>query len=188
MTAEEEILEGAPEEAAQPEKKPRRPRNVKPPAPDSSPLPKKQRGSSRRKKRREPKKKMSASDLSQQFYGIHQLAATLAKDPLLAVSEEAADSVGAAAYDVIDEYDMWWIFAQVPIVELVLALAMAEVPVLLHVLSRRKGVPDAEPEPGQRNLLRVPPPLSRPVGPIITDPVTIIHAADGADHADQIGD
>lgn len=182
MTAEEEILE-IPEAVEAP--KPKRPRNVKPPSADAEPLPKKPRGKSgqKKKKRREPKKKMTASDISQQFYGLHQLLATVARDPALAVTEEAANSVGVAAYDVIEEYDLWWLFAQVPVVGLVLALLTAEVPILLHVIGGKRGNNGATTNPEPRRVLREPPSVFVAPGPILTDPVSIVHAADGADDA-----
>ena len=187
MTAEEEILE-IPEAVEAP--KPKRPRNVKPPSADAEPLPKKPRGKSgqKKKKRREPKKKMTASDISQQFYGLHQLLATVARDPALAVTQESADSVGVAAYDVIEEYDLWWLFELAPIVGLILALLTAEVPILLHVIGGKKGdnggagrTTNADPRP--RSILREPPSVFIAPGPIVTDPVTVVHAADGADDA-----
>ena len=190
MTAEEEILE-IPEAVEAP--KPKRPRNVKPPSADAEPLPKKARGKSgqKKKKRREPKKKMTASDISQQFYGLHQLLATVTRDPALAITQESADSVGVAAYDVIEEYDLWWIFAQFPVVGLVLAIVMAEAPIVLHLIGGKKGDNNAgertNPEPGPRSILREPPSVFLAPGPIVTDPVTIVHAADGADDARSDG-
>ena len=185
MTAEEEILE-IPEAVEAP--KPKKPRNVKPPSADAEPLPKKARGkNTKKKKRREPKKKLTATDLSQQFYGLHQLLATVTRDPALAVTQESADSVGVAAYDVIEEYDLWWIFAQVPIVGLIVALLTAEVPILLHVIVGKKGDNGAgertNPEPRPRSILREPPSVFVAPGPVTTDPVTIVHAADGAGDA-----
>ena len=186
MTAEEEILE-IPEAVEAP--KPKRPRNVKPPSADAEPLPKKARGKSgqKKKKRREPKKKMTASDISQQFYGLHQLLATVTRDPALAITQESADSVGVAAYDVIEEYDLWWIFAQVPIVGLILAIVVAEAPIVLHLIGGKKGDTSdgrtTNPEPRSRTLLREPPSFFVAPGPIVTDPVTVVHAADGADDA-----
>ena len=186
MTAEEETLE-IPEAVEAP--KPKKPRNVKPPSADAEPLPKKARGKNtkKKKKRREPKKRMTAADLGQQFYGLHQLLATVARDPALAVTQESADSVGVAAYDVIEEYDLWWLFAQVPIVGLILALLTAEVPILLHVIGGKKGDTSdgrtTNPEPRSRTLLREPPSVFVAPGPIVTDPVTVVHAADGADDA-----
>ena len=190
MTAEEEILE-IPEAVDAP--KPKRPRNVKPPSADAEPLPKKARGKNtkkKKKKRREPKKKLTATDLSQQFYGLHQLLATVTRNPALAVTQESADSVGVAAYDVIEEYDLWWIFAQVPIVGLILAIVMAEAPIVLHLIGGKKGDNSAgrttNPEPRPRTLLREPPSVFVAPGPVITDPVTIVHAADGSN--DSISD
>ena len=189
MTAEEEILE-IPEAVEAP--KPKKPRNVKPPSADAEPLPKKARGkNTKKKKRREPKKKLTATDLSQQFYGLHQLLATVTRDPALAVTQESADSVGVAAYDVIEEYDLWWIFAQGPVVWLVLAIVMAEAPIVLHLIGGKKGDNNAgertNPEPGPRSILREPPSVFLAPGPIVTDPVTIVHAADGADDARSDG-
>lgn len=171
MKPEDEIPQVGPESASpepSPEKPPRKPRTPRaakvdvPGAKGKKPLPK--------KKGKRIEIKYTAQQIAQQYEGLHMMAATLTQDPALMVQHEAAEAVGQAAYNVIETYDMWWLFAQLPIVELVAAVGVAEAPVVMHLLAKRKarkaGKQSQEgadqDEPGRAG--DVPPALTLPAG------------------------
>ena len=150
-----------------PPRKPRTPRAAKVDVPGAKggkkPLPK--------KKGKRIEIKYTAQQIAQQYEGLHMMAATLTQDPALMVQHEAAEAVGQAAYNVIETYDMWWLFAQLPIVELVAAVGVAEAPVIMHLMAKRKarkagGKQSQEgadqDEPGRAG--DVPPALTLPAG------------------------
>ena len=150
-----------------PPRKPRTPRAAKVDVPGAKggkkPLPK--------KKGKRIEIKYTAQQIAQQYEGLHMMAATLTQDSALMVQHEAAEAVGQAAYNVIETYDMWWLFAQLPIVELVAAVGVAEAPVIMHLMAKRKarkagGKQSQEgadqDEPGRAG--DVPPALTLPAG------------------------
>ncbi len=157
---------GAPPAAPEPspEKPPRKPRTPRaakvdvPGAKGKKPLPK--------KKGKRIEIKYTAQQIAQQYEGLHMMAATLTQDPALMVQHEAAEAVGQAAYNVIETYDMWWLFQQLPIVELVAALGVAEAPIIMHLMAKRKArkaagkqSQEGADESGQGNVLPLPLPV-----------------------------
>ena len=143
-----------------PPRKPRTPRAAKVDVPGGKgkkPLPK--------KKKARVEIKYTAEQIAQQYEGLHMMAATLTGDPALAVQHEAAEAVGQAAYNVIETYDMWWVFQQLPVVELVAALGVAEAPIIMHLMAKRKArkaagkAQEGADESGQGSVLPLPLPV-----------------------------
>ena len=133
-------------------RKPGRPKKIDgPKMPDSEPtqIPKK-RG-------RKPKKQgkvIPAQKISDQIYGLHQLAVTMTGNEKYGVAKEKADQLGHAVYDVCEEYDLWWIFAHIPIVELAFAAITVEGPVAWAIITdlmkggKKRGKETLPPDPG----------------------------------------
>lgn len=182
MTPETEIMADAPAESPTPEpKKPRKPRAVKPPMDSVEPLPKK-RG--KKKKAKRAPKTRTPSEISKQIYGVHQMIALFAHDDAFAVTETQADTLAAAAHAVIEEYDMWWMFSKMPVVDLIVAGVMVEGPILLHGVSRlttkkKEDAINGGNEPHQGAILRDVRTLSRAPGPVNPHPVSVVYSADG---------
>jgi len=151
----------APEKPARAPRKPRATK-VEVPGQKKKPLPKKG-------KKARVEIKYTAQEIAQQYEGLHMMAATLAQDPMLAVQHEAAQAVGQAAYNVIETYDMWWLFAQLPVVELIAAVGVAEAPIVMHLIAKAKAKKagkqakqEGASQDGQDRVL--PPPAELPAG------------------------
>ena len=144
--AAEDVASATPEEPAtqEPEApKPRKPRAVKPPVVDGLP----RKGSSRNSsgsrgkgKKRRPVKKWTADDIGRQIEGGHALIAAVRKNDAYKIRPADAKSMGQAIWNVVEEYDMWWLLAQLPIVELIVTVASVEAPyVYLAWLDFKEG-------------------------------------------------
>lgn len=182
MTPETEIMADAPAESPTPEpKKPRKPRAVKPPMDSVEPLPKKARG--KKKKAKRVPKTRTPSEISKQIYGVHQMISLFAHDDGYSVTEEQADTLATAVHAVIEEYDLWWMFSKMPIVDLIIAGVMVEGPIMLHgvsTITKKKAVSpnDGGNEPHQGAILRDVRTLSRAPGSVNPHPVSIVYSTD----------
>ena len=166
----EEIVK--PQEAEQPETtilgeeapKPKRKRRTKAEMPDSEVMPRKS------KSKVDPKEDKndlnpSAEFFANQFYGLHLLATAITKIDCT-ITKEESQQVGQAVYDVIKEYDMTWLNKSAPILNLVVTIAMVELPVYLKVqaqLTPKKITQQVINEAKEETVIESGEPLQMPV-------------------------
>lgn len=78
----------------------------------------------------------SAEEFAQQVEGLHQLAATITQDPNLAMAPDKAAMMGAAIHNTFETYDLWYLLRSSALIELALAVAVAEGPIIMYVIQK----------------------------------------------------
>lgn len=131
------------------------PEYVEPKRARLEPLPKKGARSQKTgpKKRAKKHPAIPSDKIGRQIYGLHQIACILTKDPQYAIQEEQAELLGLALFDVCDKYELWWLFAQTPLVTLITTAVMVEGPIVKHAIEsfaeKRKQRQEKAPKPEQ---------------------------------------
>jgi hypothetical protein len=81
----------------------------------------------------------TAEQFAEQFQGLHQLAAVLAKDENLAVSSEQSLIMGTALEATFAQYDLWWLLQGGALLQLAAAAAIVEGPIILYLVNKKRA-------------------------------------------------